>query len=140
MTTIALSVSRILEETYALEALTVTDWQTRPAMLTRANEPALRRVLRGCFGHLLLSLGSCVADSNIGETDDTADILTVVTANTVYDPMQAVLVAERSLSRSLLALTHEGDDLCAVHEAMAAMHARSLLTLLGGSLTLRGYR
>lgn len=117
----SLSTERILSEIYALTALRHLDPAERPWLLSRANEPALRRVLIGCFGDLVLGLLPLVTDTNVADvTEDSPHlVMTLRLPDDAPEPMPPLIrgLAERALARMVFAFVYSDTDTAAAQGA-----------------------
>lgn len=75
LNTYAFSIERILESVYAYAALDCFSGHRRPAVLGRDQEPALRRILRGCAADLFVQLVPAVVSTSLGDDADTGDLI-----------------------------------------------------------------
>lgn len=75
LNTYAFSTDRILESVYAYAALDSFSGNRRPAVLGRDQEPALRRILRGCAADLFVQLAPAVVSTSLSDDDAPADLI-----------------------------------------------------------------
>lgn len=111
---ISLSAGQILAEIYALSALRHICGGDRPALLCRDRGPALRRVLNGAFGRLVIDLLPLVTATNVAELDEDTPHLTMTLRmpdGSAEDlPGMVRALAERALARMVTACVYADSD------------------------------
>ena len=112
--TVALSVERVVSDGLAQAALRhIQGLSPRPAILTPDHRQAIRRMVRGSFGVLCLSLLPVIADCDMPAEGD-CDADDIITMELKLEPSCGLqlfrLMAEHALSQRALALGLTDDD------------------------------
>lgn len=104
MTTIALSITTIVDNLLARTALRHLLDSARPPLLTRDQTPALSRLIRQRFASIVASIEGC--HIKLPATDD--DILAF--ESRVVEPLRLMALVEQAVTDSVLACAYQGID------------------------------
>ncbi len=110
---VSVSISKIVEGVLALSALRcTTNRGSRPEMLNRDNEPALRRTTRDILARLVLRLLPIVVNTDLAETDTEEKDIVTIEFDIPATAEKAVCAAlEAAVTNGLLATAYPSSDM-----------------------------